>query len=177
MGAKEGPREYQIPGALPLVLMAALMVWAVLARCGWFFGWNREKSVYQGSRVLLAFGILNGYVVAWLVSSQAGVLDGDGHVNALWIVQFTPFAVAGIAVLAAIHHKVENLDLPLAARQCWFGLFILAGAAMPLGSYFLSNASNGSPAALWVFVYAGLAALLGMLTRVDPPPGCRERHP
>jgi hypothetical protein len=158
IGGKEGPREYQMPGALPLVLMAALIAFALLGRR------TRVRCT------LLPFGILNGYVVGWLVSSQAGVLDGDGTVNLFWMIHFGPFGAAALAVLAVIHYKVETLDLPVESRQGWMSLFLLAGAAMPLGSYFLSNASKGSPAALWVFLYAALSALYVMLARLDSPP-------
>jgi hypothetical protein len=177
ISVREGPLEYQIPGARPLVLLVALILLAVCGRCGQIFGWHTHRSIFRGSLAVLAFGILTGYVVAWLVSSQAGVLTKDGDVNALWMVQFVPFAVAGIAVLAVIHRKVENLDLPAEARLGCLVLFITAGAVIPLGSYFLSDASSGSLAALWVFVYAGLSALLGLLVRVDPSPGCQERCP
>ena len=40
---------------------------------------ERNGPVKHAARALLAFGILNGYVVAWLVSAQAGVLAGTGR--------------------------------------------------------------------------------------------------
>jgi hypothetical protein len=168
IGGREGPREYPIPGVLPLAMMAALSGWVFIGRFTLSPRKERGGPVKHAVRTFLAFGILNGYVVAWLVSAQAGVLDRDGAFDVSWLFHFGPFALAAAAVLAVIHRKIQSPDLTLESRQGWMSLFLLVGAAMPLGSYFLSNASKGSPAAFWVFLYAGLSALYALLARLSP---------
>lgn len=177
IGGREGPREYQIPGLLPLALMAALSLVG-------FSRWRSptrhhdvERSAGLRARVLAAFGIRHLYVVAWLVSAQAGALDRDGRADLLWIVHLLPFVVASMAVLAVIHHKLENLDLPRAATQGWAGLFFLVSTAMPAGNYWLANAAVGSPAALWVCVYTELSALVWLFAGSWPLASSAEPHP
>jgi hypothetical protein len=155
IGGKVGPREYPIPGALPLAGMAGLSLWVLLGRHP------------RTRHAILAFIILNGYVVAWLVSAQSGVMGINGDVDFQWVFHFVPFAFAAIVVTTVILRKVQDNGLPLDARQGWTSLFLLAGAAMPLASYLLANATKGSPAGLWVFVYTALSALFVLLARLE----------
>ena len=175
IGGKAGAREYQIPGGLPLVLMCTLIAWSLFGRLTRTSRKERNGQVKHAARVLLAFGILNGYVVAWLVSAQAGVLR-DGAVDLFWMFPFVPFAFAAAAVLAVVYRKVQDPLLSLESRQGWMSLFLLVGTAMPLASYYLSNASDGSPAALWVFVYTALSSISVLLARLGPA-GQREGIP
>jgi len=162
-------REYQIPGVLPLALLLALCIWAVWAKGARRPAGGASFDEY-GARALLGYGVLNLYVVIWLVSAQMDPLVPGGAVKGEWKTFMALFMFTAVPVLAVAYRKVESLALPFAARQGWFSLFFLVGVALPLGSYFTANAAKGSPAALWVFVYVGLSALYWLLARPRPVP-------
>jgi hypothetical protein len=160
------PHEYPLPGMLPVAVLAVLAGFAY---------WRRQRSggVRTGSdepdtftaRSLLIFGLVNGYVVVWLVLGQrdslfmdtrffqAGVIDPDGLVNAAILL------VAGLAVLVMVCSKIEARLLPLAARLGWNWIYFATSLAMVAWSYGFSNAAHGSPALLWILLYLATGAL------------------
>jgi hypothetical protein len=160
-GETSANAEYPLPGVLPLL---ALIVIAVAVY--WQSKQPARAPPTPALTVLTAFGLMNLYVVWWLVSAQEGVLDGDektSWVNPDWGTSTVLLLVPALCTLAAMRRKILQTTLRRAVRVGWLGSYFLAALAPLAWSYRYSNATPGSPALLWILLYLACAGLCWFL--------------
>jgi hypothetical protein len=155
VGGHDRPVEYPMPGFLPIMMLAALAGYVV---------WRRRYSAsaaqpYPGADMrhpFLAFGLINLYVMLWLVSAQSGVLFGN-DVNPEWLVPAVLISIATFSALAALWHKAEAATLGIDALAGWMSAFFLAALLPVAWTYYFSDVAPESPVLLWFLLYLTVA--------------------
>lgn len=139
-----------VPGSLPLVVMACLVLW---------LGTRRARLRALDARGLLTFGLVHTYSLTWFASSEMGIFF-EGELNPEWLIAVVLLALVELGLVAAIYQHLATSTLPYAARVGWHLAYYAVSLLSFAGAAFLGRSMYGTPMWTWLWVYL----LLGILT-------------
>ena len=171
VGGSVRPHEHPLPGLLPIAAILILALFAAhrTARRDRLAG----ASDIIAARVLLFFGLINLYVLVWLISGKMGILYGQDELHPDWAGPVILLLVSAITFLLIVRGKVEAARLPLTARFGWLSMYFAINLGAVAWSYGLSYPAEGSPVFLWVLCYLAAGALCWLTIRPKTSEGER----
>ena len=135
VGGLVRPREYPLPGVVPVLVLAGVAAVAfVKRRRGSWRPVSPGAPDTMAARAFLVFALLNLYVVVWIVSGQRGVFFREDILHPEWVGMAITLLLAGLGAIAALHRKIEANGLPYATRAGWLFLFFAVSLAAPCGA-------------------------------------------
>jgi tetratricopeptide (TPR) repeat protein len=161
IGEFKYPVQLPVPGILPILTLLVLCAAAL-------WRWRRATDGANApalwtARCFIAFGLLQLYVVFWLLSAQQGVEIATGDIRPEWIEGAAFLVVSQLVLIASIYDRLKAGLLPAQQLWGWIGLYSATSLAMLPWAYYFSDASRRGPALLWICFYLGLAAMLWWL--------------
>jgi hypothetical protein len=163
IGEFKYPFEFPVPGFLPILMVIGLCAAVLWRRRG--KAQNSDGPGLRNARSFLAFGLLQLYVVLWLLSAQAGLEIRSGY-NPDWIGPALFLLVSQLVLIASVYDRLRANVLPAAQQWGWIGLYFATSLVMLPWAYHFSEASWRAPALLWITLYLGFTALLWWLMMV-----------
>lgn len=145
--------EFPLPGVIPLLCLVLLCAMTARHRM-------QDKAATMPG-IFLAAGLLQGYVLFWLTSTQSSF-------DPWWVQAAIPLSLAQLVLLASIHRKICEAALPPSQLAGWISCYFATSILILALAYRVSGAPLLAPAMLWLTPYASLLALLWWLLLPRP---------
>lgn len=155
-----GDPEFPLPGWLPLLSLVALAIFAVM-------GIRRGQADLVRRRCLLLFGLINLYLVWWLVAAMDPPVYREGptdqaqvRLEEFKVIEYAVFGGLGLLFTLAIGSKIGHSSLTPPEQAGWATLCFALQLGLIAGLYLVTSNQPGNPAAAWIAAYALAASLV-----------------
>ena len=168
--ARTDPSELPVPGFLPFLLLLVTALWQFANKEAIYRNFKTELAkdwqdlLWRETRLaqrnlVTAFGLVNLYVVIWLVSGESGIYTSHGTIHPLWLANMTFLLFCSLGMLYATVRTVEDPRYPLAVRAGWGGIFFGLNIVTLVLIMTQSGSSLGNPAYCWINLWMLTAAV------------------
>ena len=146
---RQEPNELPFPSVLPFILAGVLAL--ILSKfSASSTGGDRAVCFWAG---IWIFGLLNLYVMLWMVTGLTGFSMLGGGIHPEWLTSMMLAAIVWIIWINGTAKRSELWRGQPGIAMGWLGLFFGSCVVTQILIMSQSNSTSGSPAYLWMFAW------------------------